>query len=91
MRKCLECEKELVGNQRKYCSIKCKDRWRYHNNKDYRLKKIESSKKRVYEQRELERVQKEKNLIRNMLDDLSRKKNKQELEIEMLFNLINNK
>lgn len=90
-KKCLECGNELVKLKRKYCSTKCKDKYRYHNDEENRLKRIERAKKRVYEQRELERVEKEKNLIIKMLDDISKKKTKEELEIEMLFNLINKK
>lgn len=91
MKKCVECNNELVNRQRKYCSMKCKGKYKYHNNTDYRLKKIERSKKRVYEQRELDRVEKEKDTIRQMLGELSKEKTAEELEIEMLFNLINNK
>lgn len=88
MKKCVECNNELVNKQRKYCSTKCKDKYRYYHNEEARLRKIEKSKERVYEQRELARVKKEKEVIKQLLIDVSKEKTQVELEIEMLFNLI---
>ncbi len=33
MKKCLQCNSELTGTQRKFCSKKCDDVWKYENNK----------------------------------------------------------
>lgn len=91
MKKCVECEKELVNRQRKYCSIRCKDKYKYHNNEEHRLRTIDRAKKRVYEKRELERVKKESDLIKQMLIDIRKEKTDVEMNIEALYNLINNK
>lgn len=45
MRKCLNCGKELVGKQEKYCSAKCNGSWHRTNNKE----KVKESKRKCYE------------------------------------------
>ena len=47
--KCVECEKILIGKQRRYCSKKCNKKGYYHNNQD---KHIESSRKYYDENKE---------------------------------------
>ena len=31
MKNCIQCDKELTGRQQKFCSISCKEKWRYAN------------------------------------------------------------
>jgi len=31
MRQCIVCDKELIGKQRKFCSLKCQKKYQYHS------------------------------------------------------------
>lgn len=89
---CLECDKELEGRQRKYCSRICKDRYKYNSDPLVRERKIENSRRRVEEIREIEKTRVERDYYKGMIDQIKNEKTKtkEEIDIEKLFNLINN-
>lgn len=54
---CKYCNNEYEEKSNKlFCSRACKAKWRYHNDEEYRKRKIAKSYKNVYKMRELKCV-----------------------------------
>jgi hypothetical protein len=90
---CLYCKEELNGRKTKYCSKSCKDKYSYHNDNNKRQKKIDSSKERVLEQREIEKARRKSLEYKELLEEVIKIDNltKEEQAIQDLFYKIINK
>lgn len=51
IKKCLECQKELTGKKKFYCSSTCRKKWNYHHNPEWREKQRERMDNKYQEQK----------------------------------------
>lgn len=65
--KCLSCEKEIPDGK-KFCSLKCKARWKYKNDEEF-SKKIKEKNKRYYEQNKEKINKRNAEYLRKRLQD----------------------
>lgn len=82
---CKQCKIETKDRKGKeFCSRECKSKYKYHNNIEFRNRRIEN----IKDKRDLAKLTKQKEIIRNILNQVESNNDQTILD---LFNKIYNK